>query len=113
MAQPSPLRRETALVATVIATLLMSGAPKAEVEPPLHRAVAAGNVPLVQQLLRAGADVNHPTMYGVTPIALAVMEGSRAVVEALLHAGANPDTANDDGETVLMSGIGNLNPRRA
>lgn len=103
MPHTNALRRKTTVVATLITALLVSGAPTAEVEPPLHRAVAAGNVPLVQQLLRAGADVNHPTAYGVTPIALAVMEGSRAVVEALLQAGANPNAANDDGETVLMS----------
>src|SRR6185369_10601535 len=48
--------------------------------------------------------------YGITPLALAATNGNPGVVGALLEAGANPNAANPDGETVLMDAArsGNL-----
>ena len=41
--------------------------------------------------------------YGVKPLSLAAVNGNGAIVETLLAAGADPNTANAEGETVLMS----------
>ena len=41
--------------------------------------------------------------YGVTPLALAAINGSAPMVELLLKAGADPNAASGEGETVLMA----------
>lgn len=68
----------------------------------LHWAVRLDRVELVQALVRGGAQVNAPNRYAITPLALAAVNGSAAVVDLLLKAGANPNTTGADGETVLM-----------
>ena len=46
----------------------------------------------------------------MTPIVLAATNGSAAVIEALLKAGANPNDASAEGETVLMTAARTGNP---
>ncbi len=41
--------------------------------------------------------------YGVTPIALAAMNGDAAMIRKLLDAGVDPNSANPGGETALMT----------
>jgi len=50
------------------------------------------------QLLKAGADVNASAANGVTALSLAQ---TTSMAKALLHWGARPDSASDDGQTVL------------
>ena len=70
----------------------------------LHWAAHGGDVDTVNRLLAAGAGVQAVNRYGITPLWLAAEDGHGRVVEALLRAGADPDTRRgDSGETVLMS----------
>ena len=69
----------------------------------LHWAVQRDDVEIVDQLLRAGAPAAAVNRYGVTPIALAAVNGSAASLELLLKAGVDPNTALSGGETALMT----------
>jgi ankyrin repeat protein len=70
---------------------------------PLHRAVRSNDLPRVQRLIRAGADVKLANRYGVTPLSLAAVNGNPAIVAALLKAGADANSLAGEGETALMS----------
>lgn len=61
----------------------------------------AGSVNL---LLAAGADAKAVNRYGASPMSEAAALGNPAIIEALLKAGADPNTREtSDGETVLMT----------
>ena len=57
----------------------------------LHWAVRANDLPTVQVLIRAGANVNAASRYGMTPLLFAAQNGEPKVVAALLKAGANAE----------------------
>ncbi len=69
---------------------------------PLHYAAEAGDLQLVQMLLKAGAKP-VANRYGTTPLELAAERGDAAVIDALLQAGADAKGANREGETYLMT----------
>lgn len=75
---------------------------------PFEQAAHAGNLPLLKQLLAAGADpsarIDEVSRW--TVLQLATQTGRAACVEALLAAGANPDATNIDGETALHIAAG-------
>lgn len=58
---------------------------------PLHAAAATGQLPLLQQLLRAGAMVDAPARLGFTPLFMAARNNRPAACALLLAAGADPD----------------------
>ena len=69
----------------------------------LHWAAHHGQLPLVQRLLRAGANANVRNDYGSTPMQEAAIRGDAALLAALLKGGAHVESPNDEGETALMT----------
>jgi len=72
---------------------------------PLQQAVLSGDRAAVQRLIRAGANVNAASRYGVTPLLLAAQRGHADLIDALLKAGASVKTAEaklPEGQTLLM-----------
>ena len=69
----------------------------------LHWAVYHDDVELAKILLQRGAKAAVENRYGVTPLYLACLNGNPRLVEELLRAGADPNTARAGGETALMT----------
>jgi len=61
-----------------------------------------GFADVVQVLIDAGANIEAPIGFGVRPLMLAAGYGETAVVETLLHAGAEVLARNEGGLTALM-----------
>src|SRR6266404_2309317 len=79
--------------------------PLADGATALHWAAYRSDAESAAALIRAGANVNAKNKYGVTPLALAADQGSAALLDILLKAGAKPnDPINfvNTGETPLM-----------
>eukprot|EP00913_Durusdinium_trenchii_P025713 g24129.t1 len=76
--------------------------------PPLAIAVAAQHISLVEELLRARADVDALSERGQTPLMLAAAAGHQEMSEKLLEAGAQVNDCSEDGKTalILAAGIG-------
>jgi ankyrin repeat protein len=68
-------------------------------ETALSLAAFKGNLPLVQRLVEAGADVN---LYGWPPLIYGAFNGHTAVVEYLLKKGANVNATTENGSTALL-----------
>src|SRR5438477_8622261 len=66
---------------------------------PLHSAVAAGSLPLVELLLSYGAAPDPVEASGATPLHSAAGLGSREMVGRLLAAGADRQCRTKDGKT--------------
>ena len=63
----------------------------------LHAAVARGNAPMVQELLKRGATVDLPQQQGITPLHAAAGAGRVDLVELLRGAGADPGRQDEAG----------------
>ncbi|MBY0353603.1 ankyrin repeat domain-containing protein [Candidatus Babeliales bacterium] len=60
-----------------------------------------GNIERLQELIRAGANVNATNQQGTTPLHEATPLGNTTCVELLLAAGANPNAQDAKGKTPL------------
>jgi uncharacterized protein len=69
----------------------------------LHWAAHLDDLETAGLLLASGADVQARNRYGVAPLILACSNGSGKMIELLLNAGADPNTALPEGETALMN----------
>jgi uncharacterized protein len=77
----------------------------------LHWAALQDDVEMLRLLLAARANVNATTRDGaITPLLLACANGNPEAVEALLKAGANPNSVNANGTTALMLAAASGNP---
>ena len=69
----------------------------------LHVAVERENAPMVELLLRSGANAKAANRYGVTPLYIAAIHSNGPIIEKNMVAGADPNTPIPDGETVMMT----------
>jgi 26S proteasome non-ATPase regulatory subunit 10 len=67
----------------------------------LHRAAAAGNVPIVKLLLENKSPVNATDLDGMTALHHAISEGNGDVAVELLKAGAETDKEDADGRLAM------------
>jgi ankyrin repeat protein len=77
----------------------------------LHWAARFDDLETAELLIRAGANVSVANRVGVTPLQIAALNGSAAMIEKLVKAGADPNKPiNAEGDTVLMMAARNGNP---
>src|SRR5436190_4199638 len=93
--------------AVTVKTLLKSGADvnaaQGDGMTALHWAATNGDMPLVQMLLSAGANIRATTrLGGITALHMASQNGHADVVATLIAAGADPNAATSTGATSLM-----------
>ena len=113
VAPAAPAARDGSLLEAVragaaasVEALLAGGADAGEAGPDgttaLHWAVYREDVPTVERLIGAGAEVDAANRYGVRPLTIAAAAGRAAIVGALLDAGADP-SAPAAGEPPILS----------
>ena len=83
---------------------------EADTTSPLHWAVYRDDVVEADKLLRGGAVVDAANREGITPLAMASLQGNTAMIERLLKAGANAKQRGPNGETMVMFAARNGNP---
>ncbi len=69
----------------------------------LHWAVYSKDLELVEMLLDEDADPNIRNDYGASPMSVASEHGDFAIMQALVEAGGDIESANSEGQTVLMA----------
>ena len=86
------------LLATAVMVAVVIGAG----DPPVAKAVKAGDLQAVRALIKSGADVNARSGDGSTPLLWAVDRSEVEIARALIAAKAAVDTPNDFGITPLL-----------
>ncbi|HEV8414305.1 MAG TPA: ankyrin repeat domain-containing protein [Bryobacteraceae bacterium] len=78
-------------------------APQVDGATALHWAARLDDLDMADLLIEAGANVKAVNRFDVTPLSLACINGSAAMIEKLLKAGADPNGALSElGETPIM-----------
>lgn len=67
----------------------------------LHNAIGFGDLELVKNLIRLGADPNNKGQNGETPIYVAVRSKNKEMVDTLITLGAKVKVGNDQSETPI------------
>ena len=97
-------RKDAAALRKLIAQHANVNEAQADGTTALHWAAHWNDLDSFNLLLRGGANAKAANRYGATPLSEAAAVGNAAMVEALLKAGADPNTLTTaDGETVLMT----------
>ena len=97
------MRGDRAAVRAALARKADVNAPQADGTTALHWAVEQDDVEMADVLIRAGARVALRTREGITSLQLAAINGSAAMIDRLLKAGADPNAAlTPAGDTALM-----------
>ena len=65
--------------------------------PPLHQAVADGNIAEVKRLIDGGADINAKEEDGLTPLHIAAFAGQTKIALALIKVGADIHAKEKEG----------------
>ena len=96
-------RQDKPEIAALLKQRIDVNAPQADGTTPIHWAAYHDDTATVDQLVRAGANVNAATDAGITPLWVACSANTSApTIRRLLDAGANANLAPDTGETPLM-----------
>ncbi len=101
---------DAALVRSLLSQKADVNAPQPDGSTALHWIVRADDLDTADVLIRAGANVSTANRRGITPLDLACVNGSAAMIRKLLDAGANPNAAHPDGQTPLMTAARTGNP---
>jgi ankyrin repeat protein len=96
-------RHDTAALRALVAQHVDVNVAQPDGATALHWVAHFDDVEAADVLLSAGARVDAVNDYGVTPLSLAVGNGSARMVARLLTAGANADLMLPSGETPLMT----------
>jgi ankyrin len=105
------MKRDAAAVRALLQKKAGVNVPQVDGTTALHWAVRADDLELADILIRAGAKVAVANREGVTPMQLAAMNGSAAMLRRLLSAGADPNTPlTQYGDTALMMASRTGNP---
>jgi len=97
------MRRDVAMVRSLIAQRVDANVPGQDGTPALHWAVRVDDVATSKLLLGAGAQATLANRYGLTPLSIAAANGSAAMIGVLLDAGADANAPDPAGDTPLMN----------
>ena len=96
-------RGDNAAIRALIAKQAAVDEPQADGTTALHWAIHFDDIETAALLIRTGANVSGANRTGVTPMRLATINGSAAMIEALLEAGVDPNAPlTPHGDTALM-----------
>jgi ankyrin len=97
------MKHDASAVRALIQRKVDVNVPQIDGTTALHWAVRVDDIEIADVLIRAGAKVSVANREGVTPMQLAAMNGSAAMLRRLLSAGADPNAPlTQYGDTALM-----------
>jgi len=102
---PSKTLKTMPIAVLALAILAGCGKQQSQTPPPgvgLHEAVIQGDLEAIRQHIAAGSDLNQKEpLGGASPLIAAAAFGQTAAVRALIEAGADVNTRNNEGSTPL------------
>jgi ankyrin repeat protein len=101
---------DAAQVRSLLSQKVDLNAPQADGSTALHWIVRDDDLETADLLIRAGAGVSAANRKGITPLDLACVNGSTAMIRKLIDAGANPNGTHPDGQSPLITAARTGNP---